>query len=73
MSATHATTADSPVIKKVSPVMQKGAVIEQNSAQPATVLAPRVQIVADLIAETRARRIRESEASRAPEGALVQP
>lgn len=37
-------------------------VVEQNSAQCATVLAPRIQRVADIIAEARARRLREAAA-----------
>jgi len=62
MTALQPTTAGSPVMKLGSPVINNGANIETNGASTAIPLAPRIGQVADIVAESRARRLREAEA-----------
>jgi len=61
MTPTFTTTVESLAEKNATEV-------GENTAPPAVALAPRVQMVADLLGEARARRFRQPEASTSKRG-----
>lgn len=68
-------TVDSQATAHGVNIETSGYDIERSGAQPGVTLAPRIQLVVDIIGEARTRRLREASARRSPdaEPSPVQP